>query len=80
MARKSKMTEKERAHRWAQIEEHYRRKQRLWTMEVLPSMPEAQWKEYTKWVATFGSGKKGRKFRRNLNVMFRELPARLPRR
>lgn len=32
----------------------YRAKMRHWTVEVMPTMPEDQWKQFTQWVAEYG--------------------------
>lgn len=52
---------------WKEIVSAYRRKHNLWVQEVLPTMSDREWKEYSQWVADFG-GPKQRKLKRNLKA------------
>lgn len=71
MSKRQKRTLDER---WSQIMAAYRRRHRTWTMEVLPQMPEADWKQYIKWVGEFGAtstaqtGRNSRKVKRQLKA------------
>lgn len=53
--------------RWDIVVRQYRRRHQMWVMEMLPTMPDAQWKAYEQWVATFG-GMNQRKFKRTLRA------------
>lgn len=72
--RMSKRQKRTLDERWSQIMAAYRRRHRTWTMEVLPQMPEADWKQYIKWVGEFGAtsmaqtGRNSRKVKRQLKA------------
>lgn len=51
----------------------YQNRHQQWVINVMPSMPERQYKAYLQWVAEFGNASKTRKWKRSM-VALREAP------
>lgn len=72
--RPQKLTKIALQRRWTEIMQAYRRRQRQWVMEYMPSMSQHEWKQYETWVSGFGAettgmtGRHSRKVRRQLRA------------
>lgn len=63
----AKLTEQQLKDQWRETVSAYRHRHRMWTMSALPAMSDAEWEEYTQWVADFG-GSLQRKLKRRLSA------------